>query len=79
MSKSPTPKQMVMLAEPNARCDFYELLRGAGKPCWFIRVGWQGIPISGISTTPRQAWKSAYKSLLASFERAAKRQHRRSA
>jgi hypothetical protein len=72
MAASPrTPKQHVRLADPQAMLDFYELLRGANKPCWFIRHGLQGDAYTPICASPRAAWKSAYDSLLASLRKVA--------
>jgi hypothetical protein len=53
-------RQIVLAAEPDAMLDYYELLRGQGEPCWFIRRGIQGEPISQICASPRAAWKSAH-------------------
>ena len=72
MLRQPTPitaKMHVVMAEPTARLDFYECLRGAGKPCWFIRVGQQGAALSDICGSPRGAWKNAYNSLMASLKK----------
>jgi hypothetical protein len=66
-----TPKEHVLIAEPTARCDFYELLRGSKKPCWFIRRGMQGSPLTEICASPRAAWKSAYDRLLLELRKAA--------
>lgn len=54
-----TPKAAVLASIPNARLDYYESLRAAGKPCWFIRVGQQGQPISEIVSCTWGAWKDA--------------------
>jgi hypothetical protein len=54
-----TPKQSLLANVPNARLDYYELLRGERKPCWFIREGQQGIKLSPICATPREAWAAA--------------------
>jgi hypothetical protein len=54
-----TNKEMILTAEPKATLDYYESLRGAGKPCWFIRVGFQGRPLSGICASPKAAWKDS--------------------
>jgi hypothetical protein len=54
-----TNKEMILTAEPKAMLDFYELKRGMGKPCWFIRCGFQGRPLSGICASPRAAWKDS--------------------
>lgn len=59
-----TPKQHVLLAEPQAKLDYYETLRRANIPCWFIRIGRQGAPLSEIAENPRAAWLSAYVCLL---------------
>ena len=59
-----TPKQSVLAADPDATLDFYELLRGMGKPCRFIRRGLQGAAYSGICASPRAAWKSAHNGLM---------------
>lgn len=64
-----TPKQTVLTAEPKATLDYYELLRGLEEPCWFIRLGIQGRPLSDIMPTPRAAWKNAADSLIASFRK----------
>jgi hypothetical protein len=69
--KTRTPKQTVLMAEPRARCDFYESLRGAGKPCWFIRIGYQGRALSDISASPRAAWRNSAELFLASLRRLA--------
>jgi hypothetical protein len=63
-----TPKQRVLIADPLMMLDYYEALRCAGKPCWFIRKGIQGPAYSGICTSPRAAWKDAYDSLLAAIK-----------
>jgi len=54
-----TNKQVILLADPTAICDYYELLRGLGKPCWFIRSGPSGPVLSAICSSPRAAWKDA--------------------
>jgi hypothetical protein len=64
---TPTPKQYVLLAEPKARSDYYESLRKAGRPCWFIRIGYQDRPLSAICASPRKAWANAHLGLLASI------------
>jgi hypothetical protein len=56
----PTPKQLVLLFAPKATLDYYEVLRGARKPCWFIREGLQGVPMSPICKSPQHAWRAAY-------------------
>jgi hypothetical protein len=72
MAKNPlTPKQHVRFAEPKTTLDYYESLRRAGKPCWFIRHGLQGEAYTPICASPRAAWKSAYDGLLASLRKAA--------
>ena len=71
MTKHFTPKQHVLMAEPTATLDFYECLRGAGDPCWFIRTGLQGTPLSVVCASPRAAWAWAYKALLQSLRRTA--------
>jgi len=54
-----TNKQTVLLADHTARADYYELLRGQGEPCWFIRSGMQGPIRSAICATPRKAWEDS--------------------
>lgn len=39
--------------------DYYEVMRRMGKPCWFIRCGIQGRPLSGICASPKAAWKDS--------------------
>jgi hypothetical protein len=62
-----TPKQIILTADPKARLDFYELLRGEGKPCWFIRSDWQGAQRSKICASPRAAWRDAADRFLQTF------------
>ena len=62
-----TPRQHVLLADPDARLDYYESLRGSGKPCWFIRHGFQGLPYTEICDSPRKAWREAHERLRNSF------------
>jgi hypothetical protein len=69
--KPVTPKQIVKSAEPKAMLDYYELLRGADKPCWFIRKGIQGHALSDICASPKAAWKNAADSFLAFCKRGA--------
>lgn len=64
-------RQIVLAAEPDAQLDYYELLRGQGKPCWFIRRGIQGEPLSAICASPQAAWKSANATLLKSLRKQA--------
>jgi hypothetical protein len=64
-----TNKQTVIHAEPKAILDYYELLRGQGKPCWFIRCGPQGRLLSAICASPKAAWKDAADALRARRER----------
>lgn len=59
-----TPKQTIKRAEPKALLDYSEVLRAAGKPCWFIRHGWQGGYYTGLCASPRAAWKAAYDSFM---------------
>jgi hypothetical protein len=66
-----TPKQHVLIADPDAHLDYYEVLRGAGKPCWFIRRGLQGNPYTLICGSPRAAWKAAFDGLLIELRKAA--------
>lgn len=66
-----TNKQFIRFLEPKARLDYYESLRNEDKPCWFIRLGWQGKPLSAISATPKEAWLNAVASFNASFPRKA--------
>lgn len=54
-----TNKEMILTADPTAICDYYELLRGAGKPCWYIRSGLCGPIRSAICASPRAAWKES--------------------
>jgi hypothetical protein len=61
-----TNKQLINFCAPKARLDYYESLRRAGKPCWFIRDGLQGKPYTDICASPRDAWKAAADSLRAS-------------
>lgn len=70
MAKHLTAKQHVLLADPEARLDFYESLRGSGRPCWFIRHGFQGLPYTDLCATPRAAWAAAFDGLIASFRSA---------
>lgn len=60
MAPKLTPKQLVLSADPNAHLDYYESLRGAGRPCWFIRRGLQGSPYTEICGSPKAAWNSAW-------------------
>jgi hypothetical protein len=60
-------REIVLAAEPEAQLDYYEFLRGQGEPCWFIRIGIQGKPISDICASPAAAWKSANAWLLKSL------------
>lgn len=69
MTGTLTPKRLLLLAEPRAKLDYYEILRRASQPCWFIRVGMQGPALSPISISPRAAWSSALAALHASFPR----------
>ncbi|WP_148214981.1 MULTISPECIES: hypothetical protein [Acidobacterium] len=62
-----TPKLQVKAAEPRARLDYYEYLRKSGKPCWFIREGFQGPALSDICASPKSAWRDAAERLKASF------------
>jgi len=62
-----TPKQIVKAAEPNASLDYYENLRAAGQPCWYIRLGLQGRSLSDICSSPRAAWKNSAESLAESL------------
>jgi hypothetical protein len=62
-----TNKQTIKTVEPTARVDFYETLRGNGKPCWFVRVGYQGPALSDICASPKLAWKNAADSFRASL------------
>lgn len=62
-----TPKQFVLFAELACTLDYYECLRRAGRPCWFIRHGLQGGAYTEICASPRAAWKAAYDGLMASF------------
>jgi hypothetical protein len=66
-----TNKQTVLAAEPKAVLDYYESLRRAGKPCWFIRLGLQGRPLSGICASPKSAWKNSADSLRTSLRKQA--------
>jgi hypothetical protein len=54
-----TPKQTIKIVDPKATLDYYELLRGQGLPCWFIRHGLQGPHLSFVASSPRAAWKNA--------------------
>jgi hypothetical protein len=66
-----TNKQTVLLADSTARADYYELLRGQGKPCWFIRSGMQGSIRSDICASPREAWKDSAERLRAALRKTA--------
>jgi hypothetical protein len=73
MAKSKlTPKQRMLIADSLLMLDYYELLRSAGKPCWFIRRGMQGPAYSPICASPRAAWQAAYDSLLDAIKLAGK-------
>jgi hypothetical protein len=55
-----TNKETVQATVPLAVVDYYESLRGAGQPCWFIRESFpSGNPISEICASPKAAWKDA--------------------
>lgn len=77
--KTLTDKQIVLLAAPDAHADYYELLRGQGRPCWFIREGMQGVIRSTICASPRAAWKDAANRLRAALVASSKRRARRAA
>lgn len=64
-----TPRQAVRMAEPKAMVDYYETLKSAGKPCYFVRANIQGPALSDICASPRAAWKNAFDGLTASFLR----------
>jgi hypothetical protein len=66
-----TNKQTIKCADPKAILDYYESLRASGKPCWFIRCGLQGPPISAICATPKLAWKDSADSFRAFFQKEA--------
>jgi hypothetical protein len=53
-------KKLVLLGLPGAKLDYYESLRGSGRPCWFVREGLQGEAYTPICGTPRAAWKAAF-------------------
>jgi hypothetical protein len=67
-----TSKQIVKCADPTARVDFYESLRGSDRPCWFIRSGFQGPIRSEICASPRAAWRDAAGRALEQFSQLAK-------
>lgn len=56
-------KLMVRRMSPGAILDYYELLKGQGAPCWYIRTGPQGHAISAVCPTPRAAWEDAANTL----------------
>jgi hypothetical protein len=66
-----TNRQAVLAVEETARLDFYESMRGADKPCWFIRRAFQGAPLSGICDSPRNAWRDAAEAVLSSISKKA--------
>lgn len=57
-------KLRVCRMRPGALLDFYPAFKEAGEPCWYIRSGPNGYPISAVTPTPRDAWKSAYTTLM---------------
>jgi len=64
-----TPKQMVLIAEPEARADYSESKMGAGEPCWFIRRGYSGPWLmTGFASSPRAAWKKTLQQLVSPAE-----------
>jgi hypothetical protein len=62
-----SPKRLVTAVDPTAMLDYYESLRGAGRPCWFIRSGIQGPKRTSICATPRAAWREAGKRMHEQF------------
>jgi hypothetical protein len=63
-----TNKEHVLMADPTCLVDYYETLRGVGKPCYYVRSGLQGPPRSSICASPRAAWADAAKRLFASIK-----------
>ena len=61
-------KRLVRLMQPGAMLDYYPYLQALGTPCYYIRTGPQGPPISAVCPTPRAAWEDAHNTL----QRAAK-------
>ena len=55
--------RLVRLMQPGAMLDSYEILQAAGQPCYYIRTGPQGHPISAVCPTPRAAWEDAHQTL----------------
>jgi hypothetical protein len=57
-------KLRVWRMRPGAMLDFYPALKAKNEPCWYIRSGPNGYPISAVTPSPREAWKSAYDTLM---------------
>ena len=53
-------KRLVRQIYREAMLDYYEPLKAAGMPHWYVRLSPTGPPISAVTPTPRTAWESAY-------------------